>query len=98
MTTIVAVSTNAKYGAIHQFGGKIDQPERATIVRYRSVAGTVLFAGKKHKTATVRALAIPAHKVKMPARLYLGLSAADDAEIREIIREWVMERSLERLV
>ncbi|WOI46979.1 phage virion morphogenesis protein [Acidovorax sp. BLS4] len=94
----VAVGTNAKYGAIHQFGGEIDQPERAATVRYRSVAGKVLFAGKKHKTATERAVTIPAHKVKMPARPYLGISAADDAEIREIIREWVVERSLGRSV
>ncbi|CAM3886842.1 phage virion morphogenesis protein [Paracidovorax anthurii] len=94
----VAVGTNANHGAIHPFGGEIEQPARAATVRYRSVAGQVLFAGRKHKRATERAVTIPAHVVRIPARQYLGISAADDAEVREVIREWATERGLGRSV
>lgn len=85
----VEVGSNQKYAAIHQFGGEIDKPERQAAVRYRSVAGRVLFAGKKHKRATEKAVTIPVHFVKIPARPFLGLSAEDDREISRIIREWL---------
>lgn len=88
----VEIGSNLKYAAIHQVGGEIEQPARAATVRYRSVAGRVIFAGRKHKKATERAVTIPAHVVRMPARPYLGISAADDKEIREIILDWVVER------
>lgn len=89
----VEVGTNSKYGAIHQFGGTIEKQERQATVRYRSVAGKILFAGKKHKRVIERAVTIPAHQVNMPARPYLGISAADDREIRDIILDWVIERN-----
>lgn len=89
----VQVGSNSKYAAIHQFGGAIEKPARQAIVRYRSEAGRVLFAGKKHQGATERQVTIPAHQVNMPARPYLGISAADDAEIRAIILDWVSSRS-----
>ena len=89
----VQVGSNTKYAAIHQFGGAIEKPARQATVRYRSEAGRVLFAGKKHQGATERQVTIPAHQVNMPARPYLGISAADDAEIRAIILDWVVERS-----
>ena len=89
----VEVGSNQKYAAIHQFGGEIDKPERQATVRYRSVAGKVLFAGKKHKRATERAVTIPVHFVKIPARPFLGISAADAQEIREIISDWVIGQS-----
>lgn len=85
----VEVGSNQKYAAIHQFGGEIDMPERQATVRYRSVAGRVLFAGKKHKRATEKAVTIPVHFVKIPARPFLGLSAEDDREISRIIRDWL---------
>ena len=85
----VQVGSNSKYAAIHQFGGAIEKPARQATVRYRSEAGRVLFAGKKHQGATERQVTIPAHQVNMPARPYLGISAADDAEIRAIILDWV---------
>lgn len=85
----VEVGSNQKYAAIHQLGGTIDMPARQATARYRSVAGKVLFAGKKHKRATERAVTIPVHFVKIPARPFLGLSAEDDREISRIIREWL---------
>jgi len=89
----VEIGSNMKYAAIHQFGGEVDIPSRPAKVRYRSKAGRVLFAGKKHsKGVTERQVTIPAHTIKMPARPFLGISQADDKEIRDIIREWVVER------
>lgn len=88
----VEVGVNAKYGAIHQFGGEIQKPSRQATVRYRSVAGRVLFAGRKDKKATERQVTIPAHSITMPARPFLGISASDDQEIRQIIQDWVVAR------
>lgn len=85
----VQVGTNLEYAAIHQFGGEIQQPARQATVRYRSKAGRTLFAGRRHKKATERLVSIPAHTVTMPARPFLGISAQDDQEIREIIQEWL---------
>lgn len=84
----VLVGTNSKYGAVHQFGGTIEQPARQATVRYRSVAGKILFAGKKHKRATEKNVTIGTHQVKIPARPFLGISNADDARINEILRQW----------
>lgn len=90
----VEVGTNQKYGAIHQFGGTIDQHAQSRQVRYRSVAGRVLFAGRKHKRGvTERWVGRGAYQVKIPARPFLGISPADHTEIREIILDWVVGRS-----
>lgn len=88
----VQVGSNLKYAAIHQFGGQIQKPERQATVRHRTTAGRVLFAGLRHKKATERQVTIGAHTVNIPARPFLGISAQDDREIREIIRDWVTER------
>lgn len=89
----VEVGANLAYAAIHQLGGTIDMPARQATVRYRSVAGRTLFASRKHKRATERQVSIGKHQVVMPARPYLGISEADDQEIREIILDWVVNRA-----
>ncbi|AFU47309.1 phage virion morphogenesis protein [Acidovorax sp. KKS102] len=89
----VEVGSNTKYAAIHQFGGEIDMPERQASVRYRSVAGRTLFASKKHKRVTEKTVTVPVHFVKIPARPFLGISTADDSEIRDIVLNWVVKRS-----
>lgn len=89
----VEVGTNTKYAAVHQFGGTIDQLAQSRKVRYRSVAGRVVFARAKHvRGVTERWVARGAYEVKIPARPFLGISAADDLEIQEIIRDWVIEQ------
>lgn len=85
----VQVGTNLKYAAIHQFGGEIQQPARQATVRYRTVSGRVLFAGRKHKRVMERLVSIPAHTTPVPARPFLGISASDHREIREIIQLWI---------
>lgn len=89
----VEVGTNTKYAGVHQFGGAIEQNPQSRKTRYRSVAGRVLFAGAKHKRGvTERWVERGAYTVKIPARPFLGISTADDKEIREIIMDWVIGR------
>lgn len=89
--TSVVVGSNTEYAAIHQLGGTIGQNAQSRKVRYRSVAGRVLFAGKRHKSATERWVTRSAYQVKMPARPFLGISAEDDVRIRGIITNWVVD-------
>ena len=89
----VEVGSNRKYAAIHQLGGTIEQHAQSRKMRYRSVAGRVLFAGRRHKKVTERWVTRGAYQVNIPARPFLGISTADDAEIRRIILDWVVERS-----
>ena len=89
----VEIGTNSVYGAIHQFGGVIDMPARAATVRFRSKAGRILFAGKKHKRATEKTVNIGAHQVKIPARPFLGISDEDDVRLQAILQEWRREQA-----
>lgn len=54
--------------------------------------GRTLFAGRKHKSATERQVANSAHQVNMLARQFLCIRAADDAGIRGVIMDWVIQR------
>ncbi len=86
----VRVGTNAVQGAIHQFGGPIQKPARTATVRYRSEAGRILFAGRKHANATAKQVSIPAHRIDIPARPYLGLSVEDMKTIQQIIEDFYL--------
>ena len=87
--TSVEVGTNNKYAAIHQFGGTIDQNAQSRRVRFRSVAGQVLFAGKRHKRVTERWVSRGAYQVKITARPFIGVSSDDETEIKDIVMDWV---------
>lgn len=79
----VEVGTDNKYAAIHQFGGTIEQNAQSRRVRFRSVAGRVLFAGKRHKKVS------GVSQAKMPARPFLGFSTEDETEIQGIVMDWI---------
>jgi phage virion morphogenesis protein len=85
----VEVGTNTKYAAIHQFGGTITQNPQSRTVRYRSVAGRVLFAGKNDTGATERRVTRSAYQINMPARPFLGISAIDETEIKDTVQDWI---------
>lgn len=84
------VGTNAKYGAIHQFGGEIKIPARTREVLFRidRETGVSRFA-KRRRANFAQDVTIPAYKVNMPARPWLGLSAEDEAEILAIAGDHV---------
>lgn len=96
----VQVGTNTKYGAIHQFGGEIDKPAYSTKVRLRTTAKGDLLRNKNNKNLAVFARRrqtrvreswheVPAHQVKIPARPYLGVNAADQEAIHLRVLDWL---------
>ena len=78
------VGTNYPTARIHQFGGVIERPARQAKVRLRKVGGRTRFARADHKRAVDRDVTIPAYKIVMPARPYLGFSDDDRREILAI--------------
>lgn len=78
---------SAKYGAIHQFGGAISRRQKMRPSRYNSVTGQVL--GRMRRGVASRSSSKPLQPIRIPARPFLGISAADEQEIREIILDWV---------
>lgn len=89
----VEVGTNLVYAAIHQLGGAIAQHAQSRKTRFRTVAGRTLFAKSSHKRGvTERWVSRPAYQANIPARPYLGVSAADEAALRDIVLRWVVEQ------
>lgn len=87
--------TNRVYGAIHQFGGKIDKRAFSWTLRLRTGAGGALlrqkdhahlavFAKATHKRVTERRYTVGAHSINMPARPYLGVNDADGREMLKL--------------
>lgn len=89
----VEVGTNALQGAIHQFGGVIGQLAQSRKMRFQSKAGRVLFASSSNPNAKERWVTRSAYGAKMPARPFLGISAEDDHEIRDIVQHWINART-----
>lgn len=93
----VTVGTNVPYAAIHQFGGTVAIGEQ-TVTRKRGTKGKnkgrFMVGTTKAKHAVVSTFKIPAHKVRIPARPFLGLSEADRVEVRETIKDHI-RRALE---
>lgn len=87
----VRVGTSAKYGAIHQFGGTIQQPARQSIVHFGAGKAKRLFVKKKKAKRSMQ-VSIGAHQVNMPARPYLGVNAGDQEEIRPRVMDWLSGR------
>jgi phage virion morphogenesis protein len=82
------VGTNAPYGAIQQFGGNIEIPERPTQVYFHHKGGEVSphFVTKR-KATFVQDATIPEHTVAIPARPWLGLDKEDEAEIAQLVAD-----------
>ncbi|WP_238707760.1 phage virion morphogenesis protein [Comamonas testosteroni] len=99
----VLVGTNSKYGAIHQFGGDIDRPAYSTKVRLRTTAkgdlmrqkgkqNLAIFARKTQKRVRESWHEVPAHQIKIPARPYLGINAADQEQVHLRVLDWLNGR------
>ena len=84
----VRVGTSAKYGAIHQFGGTIQQPARQSTVHFGAGKAKHLFVKKKKSKRSMQ-VSIGAHQVNMPARPYLGVNAGDQEQIRLRVMDWL---------
>ena len=89
----VAWGSNLVYAAIHQNGGTIAQAPQSRLTRFRDVGGRTQFAKNRHKKGvTERWVTRGAYDAQMPARPYLGVSEADDAEVLEMVQDWYHRR------
>jgi phage virion morphogenesis protein len=86
--------TNVVYGRIHQLGGAVEMPARqATIslkrIRTKGDGIRSRFARSGAKGATERLVNVRGHTIRIPARPYLGISAADRTAVPEVIADYL---------
>lgn len=87
--------TDRPYGAIHQFGGTIEMPARSQQAYYqqdRIAAGDHRFV-RKSKSDFAQWHTLPAYKITIPAREWLGVSAQEGDRLVELARNY-LQRSL----
>ena len=84
------IGSPVPYAAIHQLGGTIDVPARAG--KIHRVKGAGHRFAKREKADEVVDVTIPAHRITIPARPYIGLGPDDDAAILEDAEDWLMPR------
>lgn len=89
----LSFGTDRPYGAIHQFGGKVQHAARSQQVYFRqgkdgSVGNRFV---KKSKSNFAQWVTRGAHDAEIKARPYLGLSSDDDIEILAIIQDYLLE-------
>lgn len=86
------VGAVVRYAAIHQLGGTINKPARtAKIYRNREEDGSIGRRFVKKKDADVITdVEIPAHRIKIPARPFLGISKEDQEDIFDAAERWLM--------
>ena len=87
----VRIGSPLEYAAIHQLGGTVQMPARdGKIYRTKDRTGQVgrRFA-KKKKANHITDVKIPAYSISIPARPYLGLTAADEAAILKGAVDWL---------
>lgn len=87
-------SIQADYAAIHQLGGTIDMPARRSKLRFRAAtkdegAGRRFAKKTRKKGVTEQEVDVGAYKINIPARPYLGISAADQADIFDAAERWL---------
>lgn len=91
------VGTNAKYGAIHQFGGTIKTAARSQFAYFRQDLRTGEVGNrfvKKSRSNFAQGVDLPAQEIKIPARPWLGLSTEDDGEVLAILGDHLKARLL----
>lgn len=82
--------SSVPYARIHQLGGTIDMPARPGKVSIKSIRGKGnRFVRAKVKDAEERKFNRRAHQVRIPARPYLGVSAADREAAADIVADFI---------
>lgn len=84
--------TDRPYGAIHQFGGKIEHAARSQQAYFKrrkdgSVGNRFV---KKAKSDFAQWVTRGASTTEIPARPYLGLSTEDETEVLAIVESWLL--------
>lgn len=96
----VSWGTNVVYARIHQEGGQIQRAafsswarlrtdQRGTLLRQKDHDRLAVFAKATHKRVRVQRYTVDAHTITMPARPFLGVNAADGAEIMRLATDVV---------
>lgn len=80
--TQVRVGSPLPYAAIHQLGGTIQKPASTRWMSGRRFA-------KRSEAEDGREVQIPAHKITIPARPYLGPTRDDEEGILEDAQDWL---------
>lgn len=90
--TTAAVGTNLVYAAIHQMGGTIEREARQQTIyhHYDKRAGELSrrFV-TKGKSNFARDVQVKAHKIKIPARPFLGANEQSETGIAEILTDYL---------
>jgi phage virion morphogenesis protein len=84
----VAVGNNVVYGAMHQFGGEVQQYGRSQLAYFKvhKKTGNLLPGFKKRRQSNfAKWVTLPDYTISIPARPYLGISESDAAELRHIL-------------
>ena len=87
-------SVQKDYAAIHQLGGTIDMPARRRTLRFRAAtkdegAGRRFARKTRKKGVTEQTVDVGAYQINIPARPFLGISAADQADIFDAADRWL---------
>lgn len=82
----LAFGTDRPYGAIHQFGGKIEHAARSQQAHFSGNR----FASKR-KSDVSRWITRGASVLDIPARPYLGLSSEDETEVLAIVADYLVD-------
>lgn len=88
----LTVGSPVPYAAIHQLGGTIRMPARTQTIYQHYDARTDEFDSvfrKKKASNFARDVDVPAHDIIMPARPWIGITAADEEVILGIADAWV---------
>ncbi|WDR00748.1 phage virion morphogenesis protein [Devosia sp. J2-20] len=86
--------SNLAYARIHQLGGTITMPARTATVHLKNIRRKGnRFVRPGTKNAQSRVAAIAGHKVNMPARPFLGISAYDREQVPLIIADYLREEA-----
>ncbi len=89
----IEFGTNRVYGAIHHFGGEINNPGGTRTLNFRLLkSGAVKnrFV-KKDKSNFEQDVQVSGHKIKIPKRPWLGTSKEDDDHILKITLRWMQK-------
>lgn len=79
----VRIGATVLYAAIHQLGGTINKPAGTRWMHGRRFA-------KREKFPDGKDVAIKAHRIKIPARPFLGVSKEDQEDIFAATERWLM--------
>jgi len=92
----VAIGTSGRipYAAIQQLGGTINQKARTGVLAFRNKGGFMsrAAAGKRKTAVRIAFASYGARQTRIPARPFLGVSAADSTKIVGIINNYIAAR------